>query len=157
VWSLDDGVVPQNTMEMFSVCEVCFTAFPGSKSCPTCGSSQLTIKEFGTRLAEETDDELHEVDLTRACPECEGLAIRITRGPGPFDVRIDCSTCAHKTYVVDRPKAARASMGDKKREYLRLRQVAMRQQFKAGWADHRYHDMFTVWPASGWKRLGAQG
>jgi len=151
-WSLDDGAIKKNVIEMFSICEVCFTAFSNGQSCPTCGSHKFVVKELGGRTLEETDDELHEVDLTAECPECESTAIRIIRGPGPFDMRINCSTCKHTTYTVDKIKAKRATAGEKRAEYFRLAQVALRQQYKRGWADHRYREMFDAWPGTAWKR-----
>lgn len=150
-WSLEDGLHKSEASEMFMICETCFTAFSKGASCPTCGGRKTVSYEFGARL-EETDDELYEIDLTSECPECESKSVRITRGPGPYEMRINCATCKHTTYTVDRMKAMRATAADKKSEYLRLRQVALRQQYKHGWADHRFKEMFDAWPSSAWKK-----
>lgn len=150
-WSLEDGALRKESEE-FSICTECFTAFAKGQRCPTCGSNVFTKKEFVARAVEETDDELEEIDLTSNCPECNSTAVRVIRGPGPYDMRINCGKCSHTTYTVDRPKAKRATMGERKTEYFRLRKIANRQGFKPGWADHKYSEMFAAWPAGIWKK-----
>lgn len=150
-WSLEDGALRKESEE-FSICTECFTAFAKGQRCPTCGSNSFTKKEFVARAVEETDDELEEIDLTSNCPECKSTDVRVIRGPGPYDMRINCGKCRHTTYTVDRPKAKRSTMGERKTEYFRLRKVAFRQGFKPGWADHKYSEMFSAWPAGIWKK-----
>ncbi len=150
-WSLDDGVISTPCLDMFNICQVCFTAYSRGQVCPTCGSQQA-IQKFAGPQIEETDDELEEVDLTRECPDCASTRIRVIRGPGEFDMKFVCVDCKKTTYAVDHPRAKRATPVQKKKEYHRLLLVGMRNQFRKGWADHRYREVFGKWPDVKWKR-----
>jgi superfamily II DNA or RNA helicase len=143
-WSLEDGYKAERTISLFYICEVCFAAVPRGQVCPTCGSAK--IREVRRGVVEETDDALVEMKRQMQCRECGSPKVTVTRGPGPFDMRLRCRDCDASTWIFDTKKAARASLEQRRVEYRRLVLVAHKNSYQLGWAKHRYRDCFGVFP-----------
>lgn len=143
-WSLEDGYKHERVISLFYVCDVCFAAVARGQNCPECGSAK--IREIRRQVAEETDDELVELKRQVQCRSCNSPRVTITRGPGPFDMRLACKECNEKTWSFDTKKAARATLEQRKTEFRRLLLVARKQNYALGWAKHRYRDCFGEFP-----------
>lgn len=143
-WSLEDGYKRERTISLFYVCNVCFAAVPTGQNCPECGIRK--VREIRRDVAAETDDELVEMKRQLRCRSCDSDKVRLTRGPGPFDMRLSCKECDASTWSFDTKKARRATLEQRKVEFRRLLLVARRQHYDLGWAKHRFRECFGDWP-----------
>jgi DNA repair protein RadD len=84
-----------------------------------------------------------------SCPEC-GVVFETT--PAPIkqktaeEAREESVEEMQRAHLAKLARAHTATREQKGRELLRLRAVAAERTFKAGWAAHRYREIFGVWP-----------
>lgn len=121
------------TLQVCTDCQYITAKWNDDGTCPRCGSlQQLPVEHKETSDAEK-----------RAIEEVDG--IRLDRA-AVEKLRTGFKSRGRPLSQANAIKILRATTREKVAEYLRLKEVAQRKNFKPGFIGHQYREVFGSWP-----------
>lgn len=113
------------------------------QECSFCGYVFSTERE---RSAVPTVAHGELVEVSESCQACGASGVRRIAGEVSYVYVMTCDTCGNAQRIVDKTRAQRASMAEKRQEYDRIRKIAEQKGYKQGWIAHQYRGLFGCWP-----------